>query len=139
MVCLQFCVLYPYWLDFNVVLGSRLALLIEWINAVLPNFNLPLETSEEELRECLRDGSVLCSILDKLVPGSLEVVGYCLLFSNWAEIKLELFSLYYYFSLSSEEYIFNFREAVLWMSRWMLKGFWWPWMNLDCQDLKFQT
>ncbi|WJX53950.1 hypothetical protein P8452_39889 [Trifolium repens] len=52
--------------------GSRLALLIEWINAVLPNFNLPLETSEEELRECLRDGSVLCSILDKLVPGSLE-------------------------------------------------------------------
>ncbi|GAU19444.1 hypothetical protein TSUD_76880, partial [Trifolium subterraneum] len=55
--------------------GNRLVLLIEWINAVLPNFNLPLEISEEELRECLRDGSVLCSILDKLVPGSLEGSG----------------------------------------------------------------
>ncbi|PNY05869.1 kinesin-4-like protein, partial [Trifolium pratense] len=55
--------------------GDRLALLIEWINAVLPNFNLPLETSEEELRDCLSDGSVLCSILDKLVPGSLEGSG----------------------------------------------------------------
>lgn len=58
-----------------MVLGSRLAPLITWVNAVLPNFNLPLEISEEELRACLRDGSVLCTILDKLVPGSLEVVG----------------------------------------------------------------
>jgi kinesin family member C2/C3 len=58
-----------------MVLGSPLAPLITWINAVLPNFNLPLETYEEELRACLRDGSVLCTILDKLVPGSLEVVG----------------------------------------------------------------
>lgn len=55
--------------------GSRLAPLITWINAVLPNFNLPLEISEEELRACLRDGSVLCTILDKLVPGSLEGSG----------------------------------------------------------------
>lgn len=65
-------------LDFNMVSGSRLASLVKWINVVLPNFNLPLETSEEEFRACLRDGSVLCSILDKLVPGSLEGVGLCL-------------------------------------------------------------
>lgn len=58
-----------------MVSGSQLASLVKWINAVLPNVNLPLETSEEELRAWLRDGSVLCSILDKLVPGSLEVVG----------------------------------------------------------------
>jgi hypothetical protein len=58
-----------------MVLGIPLTPLITWINAVLPNFNMPLEISEEELRACLRDGSVLCTILDKLVPGSLEVVG----------------------------------------------------------------
>ncbi|KAK7358615.1 hypothetical protein VNO77_00550 [Canavalia gladiata] len=58
------------------VLGSnQLVSLVKWINTVLPNFNLPLETSEEELRAWLRDGSVLCSILDNLVPGSVKVVG----------------------------------------------------------------
>ncbi|OIW09870.1 hypothetical protein TanjilG_24525 [Lupinus angustifolius] len=56
----------------SVFEGSQLASLVNWINAVLPNYNLPLETSEEELRSWLRDGSVLCSILDKLVPGSVE-------------------------------------------------------------------
>ncbi|CAL0312646.1 unnamed protein product [Lupinus luteus] len=56
----------------SVFEGSQLASLVNWINVVLPNFNLPLETSEEELRLWLRDGSVLCSILDKLVPGSVE-------------------------------------------------------------------
>lgn len=57
-----------------MVSGGQLASLVNWINAVLPDFNLPLEISEEELRACLRDGSVLCSILDKLVPGLVEVV-----------------------------------------------------------------
>ncbi|CAL0313366.1 unnamed protein product [Lupinus luteus] len=52
--------------------GSQLASVLNWINAVLPNINLPLETSEEELRLWLRDGSVLCSILDKLALGSVE-------------------------------------------------------------------
>lgn len=61
-------------LDFNMFSGSQLASLIKWINAVLPYVNLPLETSEEELRAWLRDGSLLCNILDKLVPGSLEVI-----------------------------------------------------------------
>ena len=63
-------------LDFGMVSGSQqLVSLVKWINAVLPNFNLPLDTSEEELRAWLRDGSVLCSILDNLVPGSVKVVG----------------------------------------------------------------
>ncbi|XP_052114350.1 kinesin-like protein KIN-14J [Arachis duranensis] len=56
--------------------GSQLASLVMWMNAVLPNLNLPSETSEEELREWLRDGSLLCSLLDQLVPGSLEGRGY---------------------------------------------------------------
>ncbi|KAL2342754.1 hypothetical protein Fmac_004039 [Flemingia macrophylla] len=52
--------------------GGQVAPLVKWINAVLPNFNLSLDTSEEELRAWLRDGSVLCSILDNLVPGSVK-------------------------------------------------------------------
>ncbi|KAG5024267.1 hypothetical protein JHK86_020181 [Glycine max] len=63
-------------LDFGMVSGSQqLVSLVKWINAVLPNFNLPLDTSEEELRAWLRDGSVLCSILDNLVPGSVKGSG----------------------------------------------------------------
>ncbi|KAK7399207.1 hypothetical protein VNO78_10386 [Psophocarpus tetragonolobus] len=55
--------------------SQQLASLVKWINAVLPNFNLALDTSEEELRAWLRDGSALCSILDNLVPGSLKGSG----------------------------------------------------------------
>ncbi|QHO58112.1 uncharacterized protein DS421_3g87950 [Arachis hypogaea] len=60
----------------GAVEGNQLASLVMWMNAVLPNLNLPSETSEEELREWLRDGSLLCSLLDQLVPGSLEGRGY---------------------------------------------------------------
>ncbi|XP_014508699.1 kinesin-like protein KIN-14J isoform X2 [Vigna radiata var. radiata] len=52
--------------------SQQLPSLVKWINAVLPNFNLPLDTSEDELRARLRDGSLLCSILDNLVPGSVK-------------------------------------------------------------------
>ncbi|KAJ7952304.1 Kinesin-like protein [Quillaja saponaria] len=55
--------------------GSELSSLIKWINDVLPQIKLPLEASEEELRAWLTDGSVLCSILDKLIPGSVEMGG----------------------------------------------------------------
>ncbi|KAI4315423.1 hypothetical protein L6164_028235 [Bauhinia variegata] len=59
----------------NQIGGSRLASLLQWINNVLPHLNLPLETSEEELRACLADGFILCSILEKLVCGSVEESG----------------------------------------------------------------
>ncbi|KAK4262616.1 hypothetical protein QN277_028155 [Acacia crassicarpa] len=67
----------------NVILteafgGSRQESLVKWINSALPHLNLPIETSEEELRVLLRDGSILCSILDMLIPGSVEVGGYSL-------------------------------------------------------------
>ncbi|XP_054824248.1 kinesin-like protein KIN-14J [Prosopis cineraria] len=58
--------------------GSRLETLVKWLNSVLPHLNLPTDISEEELRALLRDGSVLCSILDKLVPGSVKIGGYSL-------------------------------------------------------------
>ncbi|KAL5188785.1 Kinesin-like protein KIN-14J [Glycine soja] len=67
---------FPRAVDFGMVSGSQqLVSLVKWINAVLPNFNLPLDTTEEELRARLRDGSVLCSILDNLVPGSVKGSG----------------------------------------------------------------
>ncbi|CAH8321678.1 unnamed protein product [Eruca vesicaria subsp. sativa] len=49
--------------------------LMEWLNQTLPYLNLPLEASEDELRECLRDGTVLCSLLNQLSPGSLRMGG----------------------------------------------------------------
>ena len=46
-------------LDFGMVSSSQqLVSLVKWINAVLPSFNLPLDTSEKELRAWLRDGFV---------------------------------------------------------------------------------
>lgn len=47
---------------------------MEWLNGMLPHLSLPLEASEEELRACLSDGTVLCSVLNKLSPGLVEMV-----------------------------------------------------------------
>ncbi|XP_010533671.1 PREDICTED: kinesin-like protein KIN-14G isoform X2 [Tarenaya hassleriana] len=44
--------------------------LVEWLNEMLPYLNLPWEASEEELRACLMDGTVLCGLLNQLSPGS---------------------------------------------------------------------
>uniref|UniRef100_A0A2C9WKI9 Kinesin motor domain-containing protein n=1 Tax=Manihot esculenta TaxID=3983 RepID=A0A2C9WKI9_MANES len=49
--------------------------LVEWLNHMIPYLNLPLEASEEELRRCLIDGTVLCSIMSKLNPGLIEMRG----------------------------------------------------------------
>ncbi|KAK3227352.1 hypothetical protein Dsin_007214 [Dipteronia sinensis] len=49
--------------------------LIEWLNGMIPHLSLSLEASEEELKACLTDGTVLCSILNKLIPGSVEMGG----------------------------------------------------------------
>ncbi|KAG8661529.1 hypothetical protein MANES_01G011700v8 [Manihot esculenta] len=47
-------------------------ILIEWMNSIVPNLNLPLKSSSEELRICLFDGTVLLEILKKLRPGSVS-------------------------------------------------------------------
>ncbi|XP_062074325.1 kinesin-like protein KIN-14J isoform X2 [Humulus lupulus] len=54
--------------------GYQKSSLLEWINDLLPHLCLPIEASTEELRASLIDGTVLCSILNKLCPGSLEMV-----------------------------------------------------------------
>ncbi|KAF8413172.1 hypothetical protein HHK36_001148 [Tetracentron sinense] len=46
--------------------------LVEWLNGMFPSLSLPSEASEEELRACLIDGTVLCGILNRLSPGSVD-------------------------------------------------------------------
>ncbi|XP_059661646.1 kinesin-like protein KIN-14C [Cornus florida] len=55
--------------------SKQRASLAEWLNSILPNLNLPKNASEEELRACLIDGTVLCQILNKLRPGSVIEYG----------------------------------------------------------------
>ncbi|XP_019059322.1 PREDICTED: kinesin-like protein KIN-14G isoform X2 [Tarenaya hassleriana] len=47
--------------------------LVEWLNEMLPYLNLPRDASEEELRACFMDGTVLCSLLNQLSPGSVRM------------------------------------------------------------------
>ncbi|KAG7548783.1 Kinesin motor domain [Arabidopsis suecica] len=49
--------------------------LVEWLNETLPYLKLPWEASEEELRACLVDGTVLCNLLNQLSPGSMRMGG----------------------------------------------------------------
>ena len=61
---------------------------MEWLNFMLPHLRLSTEASSEELRACFVDGIVLCSILNKLCPGSVEMVGSAssvgfFKFANW--------------------------------------------------------
>ncbi|KZV16019.1 kinesin-4 [Dorcoceras hygrometricum] len=49
--------------------------LVEWLNCVLPDLNLPINASDEELRAFLVDGSVLCRVLNKLKPGTITEFG----------------------------------------------------------------
>ncbi|KAE8729901.1 Kinesin-4 [Hibiscus syriacus] len=56
--------------------GKKRELVIEWINSILPDFSLPTEASDEELRACLLDGTVLCRILNMIRPNSLNEGGY---------------------------------------------------------------
>ncbi|KAF8379514.1 hypothetical protein HHK36_028952 [Tetracentron sinense] len=46
--------------------------LVEWLNSMFPSLSLPPGASEEELRACLIDGTILCSILNRLSPGSVD-------------------------------------------------------------------
>ncbi|KAF1859399.1 hypothetical protein Lal_00009983 [Lupinus albus] len=49
-------------------------LLVQWLNSVLPSLNISINISDGELRACLSNGTVLCQILNKLRPGSVNVV-----------------------------------------------------------------
>ncbi|KAJ3670967.1 hypothetical protein LUZ60_008393 [Juncus effusus] len=58
----------------EVEAGNKRAELLDWLNGLVPDFDVPIDSSEEELREQLYDGMVLCSILNRLVPGITEGV-----------------------------------------------------------------
>ncbi|KAK6925252.1 Calponin homology domain [Dillenia turbinata] len=60
-------------LQFNVVFTFEAAL-VDWLNSLVPYAHIPREGSEEELRKHLIDGTVLCRILNKLKPGSVQEV-----------------------------------------------------------------
>jgi hypothetical protein len=55
------------------ILANRRAEVIDWLGGLLPEFDLPLDSSDEELREYLIDGTALCYIAEKLMPGIQEV------------------------------------------------------------------
>ncbi|XP_062231921.1 kinesin-like protein KIN-14K [Phragmites australis] len=52
--------------------ANQRADVVEWLNSLLPEFSLPSDSSDEELRELLSDGTVLCHTVNTLIPGVLE-------------------------------------------------------------------
>ncbi|PAN28571.1 hypothetical protein PAHAL_5G162800 [Panicum hallii] len=52
--------------------ANRRAEVIDWLGELLPEFDLPLDSSDEELREYLIDGTALCYIAEKLMPDVQE-------------------------------------------------------------------
>ncbi|KAJ8466509.1 hypothetical protein OPV22_029061 [Ensete ventricosum] len=51
---------------------------VEWLNCFIPDFNMSVEASAEELRARLVDGTVFCRILKRIIPASSEIVdGHC--------------------------------------------------------------
>jgi kinesin family protein C2/C3 len=55
--------------DTEVEAADRRAELLDWLNGLLPDFDVPIDSSEEELRKQLYDGTVLFSVLNILIPG----------------------------------------------------------------------
>ncbi|XP_047094904.1 kinesin-like protein KIN-14K isoform X2 [Lolium rigidum] len=51
---------------------ARRAEVIKWLGALIPEYRLPSDSSDEELRELLGDGTALCHLTDTLIPGALE-------------------------------------------------------------------
>lgn len=49
---------------------------MEWLNSLLPDLGLPVSASDEDLRSCLIDGTILCQILNRLRPGSVDEVDF---------------------------------------------------------------
>ena len=51
-------------------------LLVQWLNSLLPTLNLPINITDDELRAFLSNGTILCQIVNKLRPGSVNVVTF---------------------------------------------------------------
>ncbi|XP_047327314.1 kinesin-like protein KIN-14K isoform X1 [Impatiens glandulifera] len=49
--------------------AKQRTVVIEWINNIIPGQYLPINATNEELRNFLSDGTVLCRILNRLRPG----------------------------------------------------------------------
>ncbi|RDY11103.1 Kinesin-like protein KIN-14O, partial [Mucuna pruriens] len=49
-------------------------LLVKWLTSLLPALSFPIYVTDGELRACLSNGTVLCLILNKLRPGTVNVV-----------------------------------------------------------------
>lgn len=45
-----------------------------WLNSMFVTLNLPEELSEEDLRACLGNGSILCQVMNILNPGSIPKI-----------------------------------------------------------------
>ena len=56
------------------IAARRRSNVVQWLNGLLDDFNLPLEATDEELRAELYDGTVFGRILCKLNPGSIDEV-----------------------------------------------------------------
>ncbi|KAJ6687290.1 KINESIN-4-LIKE ISOFORM X1 [Salix koriyanagi] len=53
----------------NDIEANQRAVMVEWMNSIVPSLNFPVRASSEELRACLIDGTVLLQLLNKLRPG----------------------------------------------------------------------
>lgn len=52
--------------NFCYFLDNQRALLVDWLNGTFPHLNLPAKASDDDLRACLQDGTILCMILKRL-------------------------------------------------------------------------
>nr|KJB52112.1 hypothetical protein B456_008G247000 [Gossypium raimondii] len=59
----------------GLISGDWLSSLVNWLNGILPDLRLPLDATEEELRQYLIDGTIFCTILNKPRPSSAEMDG----------------------------------------------------------------
>lgn len=114
---------------------------MEWLNYIVPYLRLPKDASEEEIRGCLIDGTVLCRILNKLCPGSVEMVGMFVFLWLVNMLLNNVLLLYDCQNIFMVLYGFYppFREGVQSLVLQMSKGFWCLWRSWDSLHLSFWT
>ncbi|CAL9078782.1 unnamed protein product [Musa textilis] len=65
-------------LNIDAETAKRRSEVVEWLNCMIPDFNMSVDASAEELRSRLVDGTVFCRILKRVIPASSEIVdGHC--------------------------------------------------------------